>query len=215
MLTGAIFVKVHYDFPKGPTAMKQFLEEYGLNLLGDTIAGFLGLATFIVVVITYVAQRAQAKQTIKDIRTQNDLTASIANANLKLGLYEKRLSVYTAMREINQKVAENGTVGIDEVRDIFNAVDAAKFIYPQSVITYLEQVGSMADEILRLHFRISSRQRKMQLTTLTQQESDELDAWHDRQSDLEAELAPMTSFTRIDQQMGPHLTVPHEIVVNG
>ncbi len=195
--------------------MKALIEDYGLNLLGDTVAGFLGAATLIVVIFTYLAQRTQSKQTVKDIETQNNLTAAIANANLTMGLYEKRLAVYTAMREVNQKVANNGTVLIDEVRDIFNAVDAAKFIYPQSVTSYLEEVGVKADEILRLQFKVDSRQRKMNLTTLTSSELAELSQWQNRKSDLEVELYPMVSFTRIDQQFGTHLTVPHEITVNG
>ncbi|MBN7809090.1 hypothetical protein JZX86_27610 [Agrobacterium rosae] len=189
------------------------MENIGLNLIGDSLAGFMALVTLLVVAGSFAHQIEQSKQAVRDMRKQNELNASIANANLKLGLYEKRLAVYTTMREINQRVAINGTVHVDEARDIFNAVDAAKFIYPTEVNTYLNQMGTIADEIIRLQFRIDRQQRKMNLATLTQEELAELDVWYTRQSDLEDELFARGSFVRIDQVFTPHLTVPHEIAV--
>lgn len=84
--------------------MKAFIEDYGLNLLGDTLAGFLGLATLLVVLFTYFAQKAQAEQNLKEIKQQNVIAKATAKANYKFSLFDKRLHVYDEFNELIMQV---------------------------------------------------------------------------------------------------------------
>ena len=206
-----IFVTREYGVPKEATPFKNLLENYGLNLLGDSLAGIMALVTLLVVMASLAQQLQQSKQSVKDMKAQNNLNEQIANANLKLGLYDKRLSVYTSMREICQRLSINGTVHVEEARLVFTAVDAAKFIFPSDVNTYLNEIGGMADEIVRLQFRMDSLNHQATLRALTAAEMTEHDTWNDRQSDVEDELFAALSYTRIDEVFGPHLTIPDRV----
>lgn len=124
--------------------MKQFLEEYGLNLLGDTIAGFLGLATFIVVVITYFAQKAMAKQTIRQMEVQNRLSVDIANANYKMSLFDKRRKAYEHFIDARTSYVVGGGKDLNVIHALKNALSEAKFVYDQDMNYRLLELANQA-----------------------------------------------------------------------
>lgn len=129
MLAGAIYAKARYDLPEGSTTMESFLEDHGLNLLGDTLAGFLGLATLLVVLFTYFAQKAQALQNLTEMKQQNAIAEATARANYALALFDKRLTVYDEFNELTMEVSTGQHQDNFQSRAL-RAVNAAKNVLP-------------------------------------------------------------------------------------
>lgn len=133
-----------YGVPLVPTDLKTFVENNGLNLIGDALSGFMSLVTLLVVIASFAQQSAQAKQTVRDMKAQNDLSARIANANYKMSLHEKRLSVYLKMRECCLIMFQSKGVPSEIISKIFSSIEDSEFLFGSDVADYVEELSRKA-----------------------------------------------------------------------
>lgn len=155
--------------------MKSFLEDYGLNLLGDTIAGFLGLATFAVVVITYFAQRALAKQTIDEMKQQNRLNAEIANANYQMALFDKRRKAFEHFIDARMRYIANSGKDLGVIEALENALSEAKFVYDQDMNYYLLGLSQSASTLHMMATRHEARRKDFDFGMLSASEQEKFE----------------------------------------
>ncbi|POO56267.1 hypothetical protein [Agrobacterium rosae] len=212
MLIGAVYVKAEYDLPKGQTPMKAFIEDYGLNLLGDTLAGLLGLATFLVVLFTYVAQKALAKRTIEQMEQQNQLSGKIANANYMLALHDKRLKAYHHFIDARNKFLINDSRDPEIIKAFGNAVAEAEFVYDVSVN---KRLRGLADDASTLHM-IALRLERLQIEKDNNQwsnhkETEQQQAYADF-ADLSGNIFDVLRSQQMREAFDKHLMLPTTIV---
>lgn len=60
-MVGLIYDSLAYGIPEKATPLKTMLENYGLNLLGDSLAGIMALVTLLVVAGSFAHQIAQSE----------------------------------------------------------------------------------------------------------------------------------------------------------
>lgn len=155
--------------------MRDFIEHSGLNLLGDTIAGFLGLATFIVVVFTYFAQKAMARQTVEEMKQQNRLSAKIANANYQLALHEPRLKAYEHFNNARALyIAARGETP-EVVEAMRRAVKEAEFLYDSDLQIMLQMLANGLHNMQKKKSWIDHQIVMRERGTLSDDEKAELD----------------------------------------
>lgn len=193
--------------------MKTFLEEYGLNLLGDTIAGFLSLATFVVVVITYFAQRAMAKQTIAEMKDQNRLSGRIANANYQLALFDKRLKAYHHFVEAKNRLITDESKNPAIVQALENALREAEFVYDESMTKQLLGLANDATTLGLISLRIEHlHERKDKELQWSEADEDRLrEAYEDYMITSQA-VNKMLGDKELVDAFNKHLMLPQTVV---
>lgn len=212
MLLGAVYAKAQYDLPKGPTLMKTFLEDHGLNLLGDTLAGLLGAATLIVVVITYFAQKGMAKQTIEQMEQQNLLSGKIANANYMLALHDKRLKTYHHFNDAKIKFLTNDSRDPEIIEAFQNAVKDAEFVYDVGMNKRLRDLAGTAATLHTIALRLERLQiQKENNQWSSQKETEQQEAFADY-SDFAEKVFDMLRSDEMRKAFDKHLMLPDTIV---
>lgn len=191
--------------------MKTFIEDNGLNLLGDTIAGFLGLATFVVVLITYFAQRTMAKQTIEEMKQQNSLSAKIANANYHLALHEPRLKAYKHFNDARALYLVGRGETPEVVEAMRRALKEAEFLYDSDLQFMLRRLADGLYAMQTIKGWIDHQKVMLEHGNLSEQEKVALD------KDLEYyERESISAFAAIDstelqEKFAEHLRIVHKI----
>lgn len=215
MLLCAVYVKYEYNLPDGPTPMKDFLEHYGLNLLGDTIAGLFGAATLIVVLFTFFSQRSMARQTIVQMEQQNLLSGQIANANYQLSLFDKRVKTYNHFNDAKSKFMTDDSRTPEIIQAFGNAVREAEFVYDEDMNKRLRE---LADDAATLHL-IATRLERLQIQKgdgewPNQQKEEEYYESILDYSDLSEKVFSVLGSKEIREGFNKHLKLPDTIVAD-
>ncbi|XUY28536.1 hypothetical protein RMR21_015580 [Agrobacterium sp. rho-8.1] len=183
-----------YGVPVEPTDLKNYVERTGLNLIGDGLAGFMALVTLLVVIASFAQQTAQAKQTIKDMKAQNDLNAQIANANYKVMMFDRRVELVSKLNKIADAIVQAGSME-PETRFMFlDAVEHARWIFDGDLLDWLNDLSTKSHAAMALEFRVGRLSKKKQIRGWSATEEDSYTKMLDEQEkimgEIEAELQP-------------------------
>jgi|GEM_PF-6272881 len=192
--------------------MKEFIESYGLNLLGDTIAGFLGLATFFVVVITYFAQKTLAKQTVMEMKSQNDLNAKIANANYKVMLFDRRLELASKLNKIAFLVQSEGAMSIETRFQFVGAVEHARWIFDGELLKWLEELSVKASSALSLEMKTGRLLKAREERGWNDEQEKNYDKMIEQLSDLLEEIEAQLEPAILNEKLENFLALPPTII---
>lgn len=214
MLLCAVYVKYEYNLPDGPTPMKEFLEHYGLNLLGDTIAGLFGAATFVVVIITYLAQKGMAKQTIAQMEQQNLLSGKIANANYQLSLFDKRVKTYNHFNDAKSKFMTDDSRTPEIIQAFGNAVREAEFVYDEDMNKRLREIADDAAKLNVIALRLEGLQIQKDNGNWSKQKEEEYYDSIIEFSDLSEKVFSVLGSKEIRSGFDKHLKLPETIVAD-
>lgn len=193
--------------------MKAFLEDSGLNLLGDTIAGFLGLATFVVVLITYFAQRTLAKQTIEEMKQQNRLSADIANANYQMALFDKRRKAFEHFIDARMRYIANSGKDLGVIEALENALSEAKFVYDQEMNRYLLGLSQSASTLHMMAVRHEARKKDFNFGALHASEQQQFEEEFEQFEKASQRMFKELFDQKIMEMFYKRLKLPEEIVV--
>jgi hypothetical protein len=78
----------------------------------------------------------------------------IARAKLKIDLFEKRIAVFNATRQMLGAMVSDGPGELEKVYEFRAAVAAAPFLFDDDVIAYLEEIDSRAVDLRAIVKRI-------------------------------------------------------------
>ncbi|MDQ1183151.1 hypothetical protein [Agrobacterium larrymoorei] len=184
-----------YGVPPNPTDLKEFVDRHGLNLIGDALAGFLSLVTLLVVIASFAQQSAQAKQTVKDMKAQNDLNAQIANANYKVMMFDRRLELVSKLNRISGAIMQAGAMEPQTRYMFIDAVEHARWIFDGLLLEWLVDLSSKSHSAMSLEFKIGRlAKRKQEGGRWSEEEetnySDMLDEQGKIMEEIEGQLQP-------------------------
>lgn len=197
--------------PSDDTYFKLFLENNGLNLLGDALSGFFAPITFLVVVFTLFIQHKQTKETVKEMRDQNALSKTIANANYRLALHEKRLSVYVRLQQCASQLISQGTIDDAARREIHQATEDAKFVFGDDVMDYTDRLMVRSFEIMRREFKRQRLSQKIDRGVATEEDTTAWNQVIDEIHSLENWFLENLTYGRLDEVFSPTLKLPENI----
>lgn len=197
--------------PDEATVLKTFLENNGLNLLGDALAGVFAPITFLVIVTTLFVQQRQAEQTVKDMQEQNRLAKVTAKANYKLALHEKRLAVYIRLKECAFAVVTSGTIERETRQNIYATLEDAKFMFDDQVVNYIADLSEKTDEIMRVIYRETRLGDKRNRMGLTESEEVQWNQALDQRHVLEQWFYDNLTYEILEQHFTPSLRLPEDI----
>ncbi len=144
----------------GDSLLKQFIEQNGLNLLGDSLSGILAPVTLVVIVATLIVQQMQMDATVKEMKQQNELSGKIANANYKLALFEKRLKAYNHFMEARTRFTTDESKDPAIIQALSNALKEAEFVYDKSVRETLTRIIDGATTLGLISMRIEREHKR-------------------------------------------------------
>lgn len=208
---GLIYLYRVMGVPTDPTPFKIFLENYGLNLLGDSLAGIMALVTLLVVIASLAFQMEAAKQTVKDMKAQNDLNAQIADANYKLALHEKRLAVYLKLKECFFDSLKTNKITPAIRVEILSAIEDAKFLFNKDVFGYVDNMGNKA---VGLAIEDEKEARLKQEKGGTPLDSEQTKEWRkvlDKKRQIEESLKAELTPENLRKHFHPYLELPESI----
>jgi hypothetical protein len=79
--------------------------------------------------------------------------AAIALDKLKFDLFEKRYEIYSAAKELIEKVAHVRSLdkcNPDEIRSLYIKIDEARFFFPTEIQNHLQHIHDLSERLLRL-----------------------------------------------------------------
>ncbi|EYR79999.1 hypothetical protein [Shinella sp. DD12] len=191
----------------GGSSLRSFLDYYGLNLLGDTLAGVFAVLAFLAIVATLILQR----QTVADIKEQNRLSRDSAAANYKLAIHDKRLAVYLRLKECAVALSISGSIERESYDKIFASAEDAKFVFGEDVTVYVTDLRDKAWELVRLGFRRRRLDGKQNDGLLSEAEAAQLEQTIAEQHVVEDWFYENLTDALLDQTFGPSLKLPSEI----
>ncbi|MEW9615211.1 hypothetical protein AB3G45_15410 [Shinella sp. S4-D37] len=191
----------------GGSGLRSFLDYYGLNLLGDTLAGVFAPIAFFVIVATLILQR----QTVADIKEQNRLSRDSAAANYKLAIHDKRLAVYLRLKECAVALSISGSIERESYDKIFAAAEDAKFVFGEDVTGYVTNLREKAWELVRFGFRRQRLDARQNNGLLSEAEAAQLEETIQGLHAVEDWFYENLTDARLDETFGPSLKLPSEI----
>lgn len=148
--------------PQNETPFKKFLENYGLNLLGDSLAGVMALVTLLVVVASLALQMQTAKETVKEMKEQNDVAKAVARANYKFALFDKRMAVFTVFGEDLLGTGLTGSFNTDVYHRLLKASAEAEslFFSDTDISAWTKRMIGAARDIVVIQMRLRELQTR-------------------------------------------------------
>ncbi len=215
ILSAAGMLTVATDTHEAP--LKAFIEQRGLNLLGDSLSGFFAPATFIIVFITVVLQSQQMRQSVRDMKHQNNIALAVAQANYKFALFDKRLAVYDELNELSMTVVTTGTLDWEAFNRLNKASHAARYIFSdnEQIIEWVDRIAVIGRYIRMEHDRVTYLEKMQDNGTFGQREQDQLTTSREMLQKYEQELSEVYTWEILDEMFMPYLELPSEIVVDG
>lgn len=210
---GLIYHAHKYGVPKEATPFKEMLENYGLNLLGDSLSGTMALVTLLVVVGTFAHQIEQSKQSVTEMREQNAVAKAVAKANYKFSLFDKRLSVFEALDGKLWLLTYTGDLLDDAYPDLLKATSAAKYLFSDdsAICNWAEQVSVVARQVRALELRIAHLDKKQEEGTFGEADQQLRQDLKDKVVAVKDELFEVYDWEKSQEMFLPYLKLEADL----
>jgi hypothetical protein len=206
----------------GPTRVSEFFldETNDLNNTGDFLAGVFAFPAFVLLAAAVLTQRQELHETreqlkksqnvidaqLRQIDKQNDISHRAAQANYKLAIYERRLSVYQRLSECAYPLAEDGIISKETRQQIGQTAKDAKFVFAEEVNEYITALNYKSYDMMRIEVRLKRAERKWN--------EDEVEAWNnalENMHGLEDWFHSNFKYETLDEKFTPSLKLPEDI----
>ncbi len=165
VVIGLILNAKLYGVPVDDTKFKKFIEAYGLNLLGDSLSGTMGLVTLLVVIASLALQMQSARETVKEMKDQNNVAKAVARANYKFALFDKRMAIFTEFGEDLLATGATGSFDRDIYHRLLKASMTAKnlFFSDSKISEWADNMITAARVIMIIDVRIRELEEKQSI----------------------------------------------------
>ncbi|UXS98931.1 hypothetical protein [Agrobacterium tumefaciens] len=214
-MVGLVYHAYEYGVPDKASPLKELLENYGLNLLGDSLAGIMALVTLLVVAGTFAHQIEQSKQTVKEMKEQNAIAKAVARANYKLSLFDKRSNVYQELNEISMMVNASGTFEQDAHKRFVRAGLSAKNIFGghKKIEEWVDHLLYLGKKVRTLHLMIESYEDRQVSGAFGEREQEKLQEYRQELAEKNMELVDVYDWDVMDGLFLPYIRLETDIVV--
>lgn len=211
------------------TSAGDFVEKENLNGIGDLLAGVFAPLAFVGLIATIFIQARELANQQKELREtrliqekqtetailQSKLAIASTRANYQLALHDKRMKLYSALKECMSEFNIEGTVNSSIAMKLRDAAEAARFVFGDEVTDWTNELASSALKVFLKGRAIERLGDKLRGSGLTAEEEKRRLSLIDEVGKIEDEIIEMLSPAELDQMLLPYLKVPHVIEIEG
>lgn len=166
-----------------------FMKTKELNNIGDFLAGVFAFPAFVLLATAVLTQRQELNETreqfedakevteaqLKLIHEQNRLSHRAAQANYKLAMHEKRLSVYFRLKELALVLNSRGSLDRSERDNLERAAEDARFIFDDDIMKYVNALRYNSEKLSHAIMKVTWFQHQAEQRELQETQKAELD----------------------------------------
>ncbi len=169
-----------------------------------TDVGAATYATIIIAVLTLCVFVLQYRQ-----HRHNKI---VTNANYQIALFDKRMETYHEVRQVMTNFFRDGQPSLNDAFKLRNHAQTARFLFPTSVISFLETIADKAFEHHK-HGIIWEplRKRSSKGEELTEQEIVKRDSALDAKHEIEDWFLDLVQSAKFSNVIDPHLKLPDKL----
>ncbi|UXS04510.1 hypothetical protein [Agrobacterium tumefaciens] len=228
-ITLVVIYVVAFLLVVGPNDIANFFRSKTseLNNIGDFLAGVFAFPAFVLLATAVLTQRQELSETrdqfdqsqdvidaqLALIKTQNKFSHRAAQANYKLAIHDKRLSVYLKLKECANKMLSSGTIEEPTHTLIYEALEGATFVFGDDVTKYVAGLRDKSNEFYRADFKLKFLGTKQRNATITEAQKKEVDKLIDDMTDIERWFLENMTFQILEEKFASSLRLPEDIAL--
>lgn len=208
-----------------PTPLRTTLDNYGLNLLGDTLSGIFAPLTFMIVIITAFLQNKQTNQNIAEMTNtvnvmrdqvfiadqQTAIQWASTDANWKLNLFDKRMKIYMELKAICDEMGNVGNIDYDLLKRLELVGNEIRFVFGPDVQLWIKEILCKVETALKVKSEFNYYYLSQGMPTRPHDADEKMERARLAFSDHERTVASALDWDSAQEHLDKHVMLPHRI----